>query len=128
MSLKASATSTCSVDPVGVGARARSPAAIWRAVAREAAQRTRERARDRPGEAEAEREDDGAEREQGQRCRGGPRLDRLDALGEADRAGRSAGVDDRHGREEQVLSSESLCRVPWEVRPSSAGAISGRLA
>ena len=70
--------------------------------ARQAAQRTRQRAGDRPREAQAERQHGGAEGEQRDDVAADLVVDGLDALGEAHGAGRAAGVDDRHGRVEQV--------------------------
>jgi hypothetical protein len=70
--------------------------------ARQAAQRARQRAGDGPREAQPERQHGGAEGEQGDDIAAHLVVDGLDALGQAHRAGRPAGVDDGDRRIEQI--------------------------
>ena len=94
MSLKALATSTCSLEPVRAARACRSPAGDAPGGACEAAQGPRERARQGPGQPQPEREHGGAQREQGDDVAAHLRAHRLHALGEAHRAGGASGLDD----------------------------------
>ena len=86
MSLKAAATSRCSVAPVDLGPRFEVAGLDPPRRGGELAQRPRERARQEPREREPEDEREGADRDQREHAAADPVMDRGQALRDADRA------------------------------------------
>ena len=110
MSLKASATSRCSVAPVTSARASSSPSSTRRAVRARRSQRPRERAGEDPREREAERERDQPDADEHEDVPAHPVVDGLHALGHSHGPDPAPVVEHRHGRVEQLLA-ERLARA-----------------
>ncbi len=104
MSLKAAATSRCSLEPSSAGARVQVPAGHRAGGAGERAQRTGERTRQQPGHAQPEQQRERAHTHEGQRVAPHLLLDRVHALRHAHGPDRPVAPHHGHGGEEDVLS------------------------